>query len=229
MNKLNLDKYLNITNQEKIKRGLENYIPLYPMLRVENDKLYVSVMLTEDKENVWSKDEHIKARYWVLIDIASEEIVEFNKTEDKDFVVGKLIPKNTDDKEKELSKYTVLKTLQYKEYLINDIKNEQLPLQKKLSSILDSELEIDGQIVNINDYLLSAFEEDIKEKVNDLVDILVQSKYGSITFYYDKLLDGIIKEYKNNKTINKNKIKFCIEIMNNYYDGVIAIDNMFNI
>ncbi len=27
----------------------------------------------------------------------------------------------------------------------------------------------------------------------------------------------------------REKIKLCIEIMNDYYDGVIGIDNMFNI
>ena len=133
MNNLNLDKYLNIVNDEKIKKGLTTYIPLYPMLRVENEKLYVGVMLTEEKDNVWSKEEHIKPEYWVLIDIDEDKIVEFNKTEDKDFVIGNLVPKNTDNKQQEISKYTVKKTLQYKNYLINDIKNEELPLQKKLS------------------------------------------------------------------------------------------------
>ncbi len=29
--------------------------------------------------------------------------------------------------------------------------------------------------------------------------------------------------------VNKEKIKLCIEIMNYYYDGVIGIDNFFNI
>ncbi len=229
MNNLNLDKYLNITNQEKIKRGLGNYIPLYPMLRVENGKLYVGVMITDEKDNAWSKDEQIKAEYWVLIDIETDKIIEFNKTEEKDFVCGDLILKNIDSKQKEMSKYTVEKTLQYKNYLINDIKNEQLPLQKKLSSILSNEFEIDGEKVNINDYLLSNLEEDIKTKINDLVDILIQSKYGSITFYYDQLFANIIKDYKQNKIIDKEKMKLCIEIMNNYYDGVIAIDNFFNI
>ncbi len=229
MNNLSLDKYLNIVNEEKIKRGLENYIPLYPMFRVDNDKLYVSVMLTEDKDNVWSKDEHIKSEYWVLIDINNDKILEFNKTDDKDFVIGNLIPKNTDDKQQELSKYTVQKTLQYKNYLINDIKNEELPLQKKLSAVLNSEMDIDGEKVNINDYLLSNLEEDIKSKINDLVDILIQSKYGSITFYYDQLFNTIANNYKNDKIIDRDKIKLCIEIMNNYYDGVIGIDNMFNI
>ena len=229
MNNLNLDKYLNIVNDEKIKKGLTNYIPLYPMLRVENKKLYVGVMLTEKSDNVWSKEEHIKPEYWVLIDIYEDKIIEFNKTEDKDFVIGNLIPKNTNNKQQEISKYTVKKTLQYKNYLINDIKNEELPLQKKLSNILGSEMEIDGERVNINDYLLSNLEEDIKSKINDLVDILIQSKYGSITFYYDQLFTNIVNSYKKNKIIDNKKIKLCIEIMNNYYDGVIGIDNLFNI
>lgn len=229
MNNLNLDKYLNIVNDKKIKKGLTTYIPLYPMLRVEYEKLYVGVMLTEEKDNVWSKEEHIKPEYWVLIDVNEDKILEFNKTEDKDFVIGDLIPKNTDNKQQEISKYTVEKTLQYKNYLIEDIKNEELPLQKKLSSVLGSEMEIDGEKVNINDYLLSNLEEDIKSKINHLVDILIQSKYGSITFYYDNLFNQIINNYKNNKTIDNEKVKLCIEIMNNYYDGVIGIDNFFNI
>lgn len=229
MNNLNLDKYLNIVNDEKIKKGLTTYIPLYPMLRVENEKLYVGVMLTEEKDNVWSKEEHIKPEYWVLIDIDEDKIIEFNKTEDKDFVIGNLILKNTSNKQKEISKYTVEKTLQYKNYLIEDIKNEKLPLQKKLSAILGNETEVNGEMVNINDYLLSNLEEDIKTKINDLVEILVHSKYGSLTFYYDNLFNQITSNYKNNKIIDNDKMKLCVEIMNDYYDGVIGIDNIFNI
>jgi len=229
MNNLDLDKYLDIANKEKINRGLNNYIPLYPMLRVESNSLYVVVMLTEENDNVWGIEGNVKPEYWMLIDINSDKIIEFNKTIDKDFVIGNLIPKNTLNKQKEISKYSVEKTLQYKKYLIEDIKNEQLPLQKKLSSILGNDMEIDGEKVNINDYLLSNLEEDIKNKINDLVDILIHSKYGSITFYYDQLFNLIINQYKNNKTIDENKIKLCVEIMNNYYDGVVCIDNIFNV
>lgn len=229
MNNLNLDKYLNIVNKEKKKYGLETYIPLYPMLRIENEQLYVGVMLTAEKDNVWSKEEKIKPEYWVLIDIKKDMILTFHKTENKDFVMGNMIEKNCDNKQKELSKYTIEKALQYKNYLIEDIKNEQLPLQKKLSSILGNELEIDGELVNINDYLLSNLEEEIKLKVNDLVNVLISSKYGSITFYYDKLVDQIIKSYNDNQMIDKEKMKLCAEIMNNYYDGVVGIDNFFNI
>lgn len=229
MNNLNLDKYLNIVNDEKNRKGLANYIPLYPMLRMENDRLYVSVMLTDENDNVWSIEEKVKPEYWILIDIDEEKILEFNKTDEKDFVNGNLIAKNTNNNQQEISKYTIEKILQYQNYLIEDIKNEQLPLQKKLSSVLGNEMIIEGEKVNINDYLLSNLEEDIKEKVNELVELLIQSKYGAITFYYDQIFSDIINNYKKNKIIDKEKIKLCIEIMNNYYDGVIGIDNLFNI
>lgn len=229
MNSLNLDKYLDIVNEEKNKRGLDNYIPLYPMLRNCDGKLYVCVVLTKENDNVWELSGNVKPEYWILIDAQNDEIVEFNKTEDKDFVIGNLISKNISNKQKEISKYTVEKTLQYKNYLIEDIKNEKLPLQKKLSTILGDETKINGEIVNINDYLLSNLEEDIKTKINDLVDILIHSKYGSITFYYDNLFNQIVSNYKNNKTIDTDKMRLCIEIMNDYYDGVIGIDNIFNV
>ena len=229
MNSLNLDKYLNIVNEEKKKKGLTDYAPLYPMLRVVDDKLYVGVLLTHGKDNVWSKDEQIKGEYWVLIDIESNQIIEFNKTSDKDFVKGNLVPKNTLEKDQELSKYTVEKTLQYKNYLIEDIEKEKLPLQKKLSTILGNDMLVDGEEVNINEYLLANLEEEIDEKITELVTLLINSKYGSITFYYDMLITEIIKEYLSSKVINKSKIKLAIEIMNYYYDGVIGIDNFFNI
>lgn len=229
MNNLNLDNDLNKVNEEKAKMGLDTYVPLYPMLRMEDDKLYIGVLLTSEHNNIWDMKEQVKPEYWALIDIDSEAVLSIHKTDEKDFVIGAVIPKNIENKQKELSKYTVEKTLQYKNYLIQDIRNEQLPLQKKLSHILGNELEIDGEKININDYLLSNLEDEIKEKVDELVNVLVYSKYNSITLYYDNLFQQILTEYKNNNTINKDKMKLCIEIMNNYYDGVIGIDNFFHI
>lgn len=224
-----LDKYLDIINIEKEKLGLTNYTPLYPMLRIENDKLYIGIMLTKNDANVWDATSNIKPDYWALIDIESNNIISFNKTEEVDFVIGSVIPKNNLNKTKEISKYTVEKTLEYQNYLIEDIKNEKLPIQKKLSNILGEYLEIDGEKVNINDYLLSNLEEEIKTKIKDLVELLIHSKYSSITFYYDRLFNDIIKEYKDNNNIDRKKLELCLEIMNNYYDGIVYIDNFFNI
>lgn len=229
VNSLDLNVYLNMINEKNKELGLTNYIPLYPMLRVEKEKLYIGLMMVNEKANVWNMKESIKPEYWTLIDIDNNEILEFNKTEEKDFVIGNLIPKNTNNKEQEISKYIVKKTLQYKNYLIEDIKNEELPLQKKLSTVLGKNFEIEGEKVNINDYLISNSEEIIKMRINDLVDVLVQTKYGSITFYYDQLFSDIVNNYKQNKIIDIEKIKLCAEVMNNYYDGVIGIDNFFNV
>ncbi len=229
MNEVNLDKYLKIINEAKGSYGLEEYTPLYPMLRVENDKLYIGVLLTKNDADVWNIEGNVKAEYWVLLDPLTDRIVSWNKTEKKDFVIGDVISKNIENKQMEISKYTVEKTLQYKDYLINDIKNEKLPLQKKLSNILGNKIKIDDNLVEINDYLLATFEQEIKNKVDDLVNVLIQSKYGSLTFYYDILVKQIIDTYVNEKIIDNESIKLCIEIMNNYYDGVVNIDNFFNI
>ncbi len=229
MNNLNLDKILEVVNEEKIRRGLDNFVPLYPMLRVSEGKLYIGVMLTEVNDNVWNKQSHIKPEYWVLIDLQDLKILEFNATSDKDFVIGEIIAKKADDKQEELSKYSISKTLQYKNYLMEDIKKTKLPIQEKLSAILNNEIVVDGESVNIDDYIMANIEADIKEKVDELVDILIQSKYSSITFYYDNLFNQIIEEYHESENINVDKINLCIEIMNNYYDGVIGIDNLFNL
>ena len=90
-------------------------------------------------------------------------------------------------------------------------------------------MEIDGEKVNINDYLLSNAEGEIKSKINDLVNILIQSKYGAVIFYYNSLFNQIINTYKNSEVIDDEKVRLCVEIMNNYYDGVIGRDNFFNI
>lgn len=229
MDNLKLENYLEIVNNEKLKKGLDDYTPLYPMLRVEDNKLYIGVMLTEKTANVWDKDSQIKPEYWTLIDTNDNSILEFNETKSKDFVVGNLIEKITENKQKEISKYEISKRLQYKEYFMEDIKNDELPIQQKLSSILNNEIEVDGEKVKINDYIIANIEKDITDKVNELVDLLVMSKYNSITIYYDNLFKQIVDIYKKDNVIDKEKIKLCIEVMNSYYDGVIGIDNFFNI
>lgn len=229
MNNLKLEDYLEIVNNEKEGRGLEEFTPLYPMLRVENNKLYIGILLTHRTANVWDKEANIKPEYWVLLDTKDNHIVEWNKTDKKDFVVGQIMKKNIEDKQKEISKYEVRKKLEYKEYLMNDIKNDNLPIQQKISSILDNRVELDGEKVNIDDYLLANMEEDITNKVDELVNLMVMSKYNSLTIYYDYLFKEIIITYQNDNRIDMEKMKLCLEIMNNYYDGVIGIDNFFKI
>ena len=230
MDKLNLDHILEIVNEVKKDKGLDEYLPLYPMLRVVDEKLYVGVMLSHKNDEIWNVNGNFKAGYWALLDINNLNVLEINKTDDKDYIIGTSdnIKQETTNL-KELTEYEVKKTLEYQEYLLNDIKNDELPIQKKLSAILNNEFEIDGEKINIKDYIMANIEDELKEKVKELVDLLVQSKYSSITFYYNELYNQIINEYKEKGTINQEKINYCIEIMNNYYYGIIGIRNFFNI
>ena len=229
MNNFSFDKYLNMVNDEKKKYGLETFIPLYPMLRIQDGKLYVVVGLVDDDDIVWTKDGKTKPEYWVLIDINSDKILEFNKTEEKDFILGKPTEKVYGDHEKEISKYTIEKTLQYKEYFKNDFIKFQTPFQAKLINMLGEEVIIDGDKVNLNEYVYSNIEKDIDEKINELVKMLLWDKYGSIIFYYDLLYSQVINEYKDNKKINNNSVKLCSELMNDYYPGVLFVEDLFNI
>ena len=225
----NLDTYLNLANEVKKEKGLDNYIPLYPMLRVEDGKLFVAVLLVKETDNIWNSEEAIKASYWVLIDVNDNKIIEFNKIDDKDYVNGELINKELNDHKKEMSMYLVDKTLKYKEYLINDIKNDNLPLQNKVIESLNNEIEIDGEKVNLKEYLFANIESEVSNKINELVDLIMKEKYNSIIVLYEVLVKTIITDYKNKNVIDEDKINLCIEIMNNYYEGVSGINNLFNI
>lgn len=229
MDKFSLDGIISIVNDELKKRKMENFGPLYPMLRKEDNKLYIGVLLTDWNDDIWNKDNNIKPSAYVLLDVNNFNILETNKTEDKDFVKGDIIPNKVLDNQKELSEYSVRKSMEYKKYFMNDIKNDLLPIQKKLGNILNNEIEVDGDMVNINDYLMANIEPKITKKIDELVDLLLDFKYGSINFYYENLIKNIIKEYNEKNTINTDKMKICAEIMNNYYYGVVGIDNFFNV
>ena len=54
---------------------------------------------------------------------------------------------------------------EYTNYLLNDIKNDNLPIQKKLASVVGNWIDIDGEKVNINDYIMANIEDDVREKI----------------------------------------------------------------
>ena len=140
-----------------------------------------------------------------------------------------MIDINKTNDQKELSIYEMKKIEEYTNCLLNDIKNDNLPIQKKLAGVVGNWIDIDGEKVNINDYIMANIEDDVREKIKELVDIVIRSKYSNITLYYDILFNNIVEEYKNTNNINYDLIDSCIEIMNNYYGGIVGIKNLFNV
>ncbi len=140
-----------------------------------------------------------------------------------------MIDINKTNDQKELSIYEMKKIEEYTNCLLNDIKNDNLPIQKKLAVVVGNWIDIDGEKVNINDYIMANIEDDVRGKIKELVDIVIRSKYSNITLYYDILFNNIVEEYKNTNNINYDLIDSCIEIMNNYYGGIVGIKNLFNV
>lgn len=228
MERINLDNILEIVNKEKERRNLEDYIPLYPMLRVEDSKLYIGVMLSHKEDKIWDAGCSFKMGYWALLDINNLNVIEINKTEDKEYISG-IINSTPKYKTNEIVEYEENKKEEYQNYLMNDILNTKLPIYDKLFKSLNNKLYLEDKEVNINEYLKENVESIIKIKVKELVDILMQSKYGLITLGYENLYNEIIDIYKNKNIIDYEKLNICIDVMNNYYYGVIGIEDFFNL
>ena len=195
------DEVLNIVNEKKVNMGLaETHIPLVPKLTKIGDELRIIVLLTKVEDDVFNINENIIADYWVLLDPKTLKILEFNKTIEKDYR-DTITIKATNDDAKEIVEYSIKKRIQYKDYLINDILNNCLTFQKKLSNLLDNKIKVDGEYVSLDSYIRANIEEEVNEVVDNaiekVVDLAVRSKYSTLTYYYEELFNRIInEEYK---------------------------------
>ncbi len=227
----NIDKYLEIANKNKVKYGLnDEYCALIPMLRTVDGRLYVVVPFVKVEEKVWDKGNDIISEYWSVIDPVSRELIEFNRTSEKSFIVGEVIKNHGDDSiNKEISKYVISTKLKYKEYIEKDLKNSSvLSYQQKVEDLVKS-LNINGEEIPLGDYFYATSEEKIDNQVDKLIDLIATAKYNSLTKYYDILFTNILDEYVNDKYVNNEKIYLACEMMNTYYPGIDAIDNIFNV
>ncbi len=227
----NIDKYLEIANKNKVKYGLnDEYCALIPMLRIVDGRLYVVVPFVKVEEKVWDKGNDIISEYWSVIDPVSRELIEFNRTSEKSFIVGEVIKNHGDDSiNKEISKYVISTKLKYKEYIEKDLKNSSvLSYQQKVEDLVKS-LNINGEEIPLGDYFYATSEEEIDNQVDKLIDLIATAKYNSLTKYYDILFTNILDEYVNDKYVNNEKIYLACEMMNTYYPEIDAIDNIFNV
>ena len=63
--------------------------------------------------------------------------------------------------------------------------------------------------------------EDAEDITNKMSDLITRAKYSVITYYYDELFNRTVDEYLNDKKISEEKIDTIIEILKNYYVGVL--------
>ena len=228
----------NITNKiyEIMKQNnLEDGVTLFPMLRKENDKLLLGSLIEINDEQLFNKDKVVRPKYWIIIDINDYSLIELNKTEEKDYMDSNLIPLNKEfddtfkQEMKELKKYYINKNIQYRQYLMNDIKNEIINTQSNILNSINNTLIVDNERVSATDYLIANIEEEINKEVKELVNLITTNKYSSIIYYYQSLIEEILNEYKNTKNINIDKMKLASQILESYYGEYCGIKYFFNV
>lgn len=229
------DKITNKIYEIMKQNNLEDGITLFPMLRKENNKLLLGSLIEINDEELFNKDKVVRPKYWIIIDINDYSLIELNKTEEKDYMDSSLIPFNKEfddtfkEEMKELEKYSINKNIQYREYLMNDIKNEIINTQSNILDSINNTLIVDNEKVSATDYLIANVEEEINNQVKELVNLITTNKYSSIIYYYQSLIEEILNEYKNTNNINIDKMKLASQILESYYGEYCGIRYFFNV
>lgn len=117
------------------------------------------------------------------------------------------------------------KKIEYKKYFMNDIKKESKTIYEKYAKLLDNKIKIDDGYVDINTYIMSNIEDEVSEFIEkmsgEMSDIITRAKYSVIPYYYNEIFERTIDEYLNDSKISEEKIDAIIEILKNYYVGIL--------
>mgnify|MGYP003308685234 CR=1 FL=1 len=216
------------------EKGIEG-VTLFPMLRKEGNKLLLGSLIEENNEDLFNRNKVVRPKYWIILDNENYNLVELNKTEEKDYMDTNIIPldKEYDDtfreESKEIDKFTIDKKIQYKKYLMKDIENEISGTRNKILNAINNTLIVDNEKANATDYLIANVEEEIENKTKEIVEFIVMNKYSAIIYYYQTLIEEILTEYKNTNNINIDKMKLASTILDTYYGEVYGIKYFFNI
>ncbi len=217
------------------EKGMENATCLFPMLRKEEEKLLLGTLIEIQDEELWNRDKVTRPKYWVLLDMNDFSLVELNDTSKKDYMDPNIIPldKEYDDEfkleSKNVSKFALDKGVRYKEYLMQDIKDEVIHNQKKMLVAINNKLIVDNNIIDAKGYLIANVEEEIDKKVTEIVDLICNEKYSALIYYYQTLIAEIMKEYMTEKTINTEKMKLAANLLDAYYGEVYGIKYFFKL
>lgn len=221
---------------EQLKnKNLGNFYTLFPMLRKENDKLLLGTLVEVENEEQQKRGMISRPKYWIILDNDNYNILEFNKTKEKDYMDTNIIPldkeyEDTFSKEqKELIKYEVNKRLQYNDYFMNDIKDEIIHSSNNILKRINNKIIVDNEEIDAKDYLIANITEEIEKQVENIISLVVNNKYSAIIYYYQTLIEEILTEYKKTNNINIEKMKLASNILDEYYGEVYGIKYFFNV
>ena len=187
---------------EQLKnKNIGNFYTLFPMLRKEKDKLLLGTLVEIENEEQQKRGMISRPKYWIILDNDNYNILEFNKTKEKDYMDTNIIPldkeyEDTFSKEqKELIKYEVNKRLQYNDYFMNDIKDEIIHSSNNILKRINNKIIVDNEEIDAKDYLIANITEEIEKQVENIISLVVNNKYSAIIYYYQTLIEEILTEY----------------------------------
>ena len=215
------------------EKKIEDGMILYPMLRVEDEILKIAIMIETKDEKLWNEKKMKRPHYWATFDINDKSLIELNDAYTKDYMKTDNIPLDLEYedpwriKNEEFDKFIIDKQIQYKEYLLKDIKQE-LNNYSDILDAVDNKLIIDNEKVDAKDYILANIEDEVVEKAKDLTELVATGAFSFIDKYYQTIWNEIREEYIESGTINREKMDLASNIMDKYYGDKYGIKDLFN-
>lgn len=185
-------KYLDIANEKIKELGLfDKYVGCFPMLKVDDNRLNVVIYFSDDSVDIWDSDTYVDAKYEVLIDAKTEEIISF----------GEVQPVSA---EKNYYSYDVRD--KYSELIMSDFTRGEENAITDLKGFREFFANSLGKKLDIT---LSSIEEMVK-----------CGREAYLYYYYDELFAKILREYLDKDVIDTDGINKSYEVIKEFYKGI---------
>lgn len=185
-------KYLDIANEKIKELGLfDKYVGCFPMLKVDDNRLNVVIYFSDDSVDIWDSDTYVDAKYDVLIDAKTEEIISY----------GEVQPIST---EKNYYSYDVRD--KYSELIMSDFTRGEENAITNLKGFREFFASNLGKKLDIT---LSSIEEMVK-----------CGREAYLYYYYDELFAKILREYLDKDVIDTDGINKSYEVIKEFYKGI---------
>ena len=185
-------KYLLRANEKMKELGLfDKYVGCYPMLKVNDEKLNVIVYFADDGVDVWDKDVYVDAKYEVLIDIKTEDIISY----------GEVKPIRAD-----------------KNYYSYDVRDKYSELI--MTDFTRGEENAITNVKGFREFFVNNLGRKLDATLFSIEDIVKSGREAYLDYYYDELFAKALRDYLDNGVIDTDSINKSYEVIKEFYNGI---------
>lgn len=185
-------KYLLLADEKMKELGLfDKYIGCYPMFKVNDNELNIVVYFSDDGVDVWDKDVYIDAKYEVLIDIKTEDIISY----------GEVKPIRA-----------------YKNYYSYDVRDKYSELI--MTDFTRGEENAITNVKGFREFFVNNLGKRLDVTLFNIEDIVKCGREAYLDYYYDELFAKILREYLDNGVIDMDSINKSYVVIKEFYNGI---------